>query len=95
MLNEEIEEEKLLDKDCDSDENDIFKDSTKVLIETHTSTFSIYSSKVNWIVFFFICVFTMGSWLDISGIWCEVKFIFKHIYIFSDSKLNISSCLSW
>jgi hypothetical protein len=29
--------------------------------------FSLYSSKVNWIVFVFIVVFTIGSWLDLNG----------------------------
>jgi hypothetical protein len=29
--------------------------------------FSDYSSKVNWIVFASICIFTLGSWLDICG----------------------------
>ena len=77
MLNEHIEEEELLSKDDEnSDQNDIFKDSTKISKNSHDPNrgqFSTYSSKINWSVFFFICIFTMGSWLDISGIWCEVK----------------------
>ena len=75
MLNEHLEEEELLSKDdSNSDQNDIFKDSTKISKKKQKSgKFSTYSSKVNWVVFFFICLFTMGSWLDISGIWCEVE----------------------
>jgi len=81
MLNEYVEEDELLSKeeDSSSDHNDIFKDSTKISKPFHhehsRSKFSEYSSKVNWLVFFFICIFTMGSWLDISGIWCELPFM--------------------
>jgi hypothetical protein len=75
MFNEHLEEEELLSKDdSNSDQNDIFKDSTKISKKKQNiGNFSSYSSKVNWVVFFFICIFTMGSWLDISGIWCEVE----------------------
>ncbi len=31
------------------------------------SAFDEYSAKVNWNVFFAICLFTLGAWLDISG----------------------------
>lgn len=31
-----------------------------------------YSSKVNWLVFCMVCFFTIGAWLDINGLWCEL-----------------------
>lgn len=34
-----------------------------------------YASKVNWVVFAAICVFTLGSWLDICAIWSELVFL--------------------
>ncbi|CAF0871517.1 unnamed protein product [Brachionus calyciflorus] len=38
-----------------------------------------YGKKVNWLLFVFICVFTMGSWIDISGIWCELPLIVEEL----------------
>ena len=66
MLNEQIEEEQLISRDDDdsSDQNDILKDSTKILpssTQLSQSKFCFYSSKVNWRVFLCICVFTMGK----------------------------------
>ena len=29
--------------------------------------FSLYNEKINWLVFTFIAVFTIGSWLDLNG----------------------------
>ena len=34
--------------------------------------FQLYSDKINWIVFMFIVIFTIGSWLDLNGMWCEL-----------------------
>ncbi|CAF0857715.1 unnamed protein product [Brachionus calyciflorus] len=31
-----------------------------------------YHHKVNWIVFCFVFFFTIGAWLDINGLWCEL-----------------------
>ncbi|RNA09135.1 solute carrier family riboflavin member 3-A [Brachionus plicatilis] len=36
------------------------------------SRFLAYDSKINWIVFCFIFCFTIGAWLDINGLWCEL-----------------------
>jgi hypothetical protein len=31
-----------------------------------------YFSKINAYVFFMITFFTIGAWLDINGLWCEL-----------------------
>ena len=66
MTNREIEEEELIP----NNENDTY---SIVTIRNNANKsiggFFLYSSKVNWLVFCFICFFTLGSWLDISGIW--------------------------
>jgi hypothetical protein len=39
------------------------------------SGFTAYNAKISWIVFVSICLFTLGSWIDISGVWCELPLL--------------------
>jgi riboflavin transporter 2 len=41
-------------------------------IEQNKSRLATYHSKVNWLVFGFVSFFTLGAWLDINGLWCEL-----------------------
>ncbi|CAF0955328.1 unnamed protein product [Brachionus calyciflorus] len=43
------------------------------------NAFRNYFSKVKLGVFFLICLFTLGSWIDISGIWCELPFMLEEL----------------
>ena len=61
--------------------------NNKSKIQMHTiNSFKDYSSKVNWYVFVLICLFTLGSWIDISGktFWKEfIKVIRTALNIYS------------
>ncbi len=79
--NDNLESQELLAIDMNEENFDNIEiaDYTEMTVEEHPTRkkfgciskikdkFSDYSSKINWIVFASICVFTMGSWLDICG----------------------------
>jgi len=76
MLKEEYleeEEEELLN----NMNNESSIDTVEILqLKTEPkNSFKEYSSKVNWTVFFCICLFTLGSWLDICAIWSELVYL--------------------
>lgn len=55
------------------DENE-FKKKMKIKYKLKNS-FNDYSSKVSWPVFFAVCLFTLGAWLDINAIWSELVYL--------------------
>ncbi|CAF0871496.1 unnamed protein product [Brachionus calyciflorus] len=48
---------------------------SKISKFVHFDQFTEYRKKINWSLFVLISIFTIGSWLDISGIWCELPLI--------------------
>lgn len=42
------------------------------LIERLNEKYANYNRNVNWYVFIFVVLMTMGSWIDINGLWCQM-----------------------
>jgi hypothetical protein len=47
-----------------------------------------YFSKINAYVFFMITFFTIGAWLDINGLWCELPVMVSYCFFFKLNKLK-------